>query len=81
MGNTYECTLATRKGPVTFWARAGGYLRVDLGHGGTQACEGGHVNSGAAVSVGGEYTDLSDADFVKICKLWMRARARRMVRS
>jgi len=74
----YECEINTRSGPITFWAKAGGYLWVDVtGHGGGQACEGGHTNAGAAISVGGEYTDMSDDQFRGVCVRWWRARRRR----
>ena len=76
---SYECEIKTRNGVLSFWAKAGGYLWVDAtGHGGAQACERGHSNAGRAISIGGEYTTLTDDDFRRICRRWMRARARRI---
>jgi hypothetical protein len=74
MKRHYEITIRSPKGPVTFWAKSGGYLWVDQGNGGAQACEGGHVAAGRAISIGGEYTDLSDAAFAALCRKWWRQR-------
>lgn len=78
MPKSYEFTLHAKSGDVVFWAKAGSYLWVDHGNGGAQACEGGHVGRGQSVSIGGQYSDLTNSDFEAICRRWYRARRSRL---